>query len=102
MLREVVPLVLTPNSDLDPAMKARLLELGKMIDELERVIDLDAIFSNSKELGRAGCARKPDLREDHQLLDLREDPHQSARDAFEELRLILSMSKSRKRVTRPE
>jgi hypothetical protein len=56
MLREVVPLVLTPNSDLDPAMKARLLELGTTIDELERVIDLDAIFSNSKEVGLLGCA----------------------------------------------
>jgi hypothetical protein len=102
MLREVLPLVLTPSSDLDPATEARLLEMERVIDELERVIDLEAIFSNSKELGRAGCAGKRDLREDHQLLDLREDPHQSARDAFEELRLILSMSKSRKRVTRPE
>ena len=83
-------------------IRIRKARLEKMIDGLYRVIDLEAIFSNSKELGRAGCAGKPDLREDHQLLDLREDPHQSARDAFEELRLILSMSKSRKRVTRPE
>jgi hypothetical protein len=56
MLREVVPLVLTPSSDLDPAMKARLSETEKMINKVERVIDLDAIFSNSKELGSLGCA----------------------------------------------
>jgi hypothetical protein len=55
MLGEVVPLVLTPSNDLSPATKAHLLEYEKMIDELERVIDLEAIFSNSKELGRAGC-----------------------------------------------
>ena len=56
MLREVVPLVLTPSNDLSPATKARLLEFEKRIDELERVFDLDAIFSNSKELGSLGCA----------------------------------------------
>ena len=78
MLGEVVPLVLTPSNDLSAATEAHLLEYEKRIDELERVIDLETIFSNSKELGRAGCAGKPDLREDHQLLDLREDPHQAA------------------------
>ena len=49
MQREVVP----PSYDLDPDTKARL---EKMIDGLYRVIDLEAIFSNSKELGSLGCA----------------------------------------------
>ena len=52
MLREVVPLVLSPSSDLDPAREARLLarmlEVEKMIDGLQGVIDLEAIFPNSK------------------------------------------------------
>ena len=52
MQSEVVPLVLTPSSDLDPDTNARLLEAEKMIDELERIIDLEAIFPNSKEPGR--------------------------------------------------
>jgi hypothetical protein len=51
-LREVVPLVLTPSDDLSPAKEARLLEYEGMVDELERVIDFEAIFSNSKELGQ--------------------------------------------------
>ena len=62
----MVPLVLTPRYDLDPATEARLLDAEKRINELERVIDLEAIFSNGKELGRPGCAGKPNLREDPQ------------------------------------
>jgi hypothetical protein len=49
MQREVVP----PNYDLIRIRKARL---EKMIDGLYRVIDFEAIFSNSKELGSLGCA----------------------------------------------
>jgi len=60
MLREVVPLVLSPSSDLDPAREARLLarmlEVEKMIDGLQGVIDLEAIFPNGKEPGSPGCA----------------------------------------------
>jgi hypothetical protein len=64
----------TPCSYLDPATEVRLLadmlEVEKMIDELEGVIDLETIFSNSKELSWAGCAGKPNLREDPQLPQL--------------------------------
>jgi hypothetical protein len=65
MQHEVVPLVLTPSSDLDPATDARLSEMERVIDELERVIDLEAIFSNSKELGRLGCAGQELSRSGH-------------------------------------
>jgi hypothetical protein len=47
-----------------------MLEVEKMIDELEGVIDLEMIFSNSKELSWAGCAGEPNLREDPQLPQL--------------------------------